>query len=306
MANTNIFSIGELSSMCNISTKTLRYYDDIDLVKPEYKSEDTGYRYYTHQQAFKIYTVKKLQALGFCLTDIKALLDADDYDTYEESIRGKLAELDEKISELNNTKEDGQFLLDKLAQQSAFSDVAGAVLNNEKAAIIGNVPLGEIQIEQMPKQTFLSTLRNMDLYNNFEISIGRWFEIFQKAESLGTKITGNVHLRYHTESPMDQFYKPSCELEVMIPVETDWIAGDKAKDDEFTFTEIPETTVAVIYHYGEYDTIIRPHLEMMRWLELNHYEVSSPTIEEYLISPFDIRTDTKYLTKIIYPIRVKK
>ena len=38
---------------------------------------------------------------------------------------------------------------------------------------------------------------------------------------------------------------------------------------------------------------------------MNNYEVSAPTMEEYLISPFDLKVDSNYLTKLIYPIRVK-
>ncbi|MBQ8151828.1 MAG: MerR family transcriptional regulator [Firmicutes bacterium] len=304
-ANTNFFSIGELSSICNVSSKTLRYYDEIGLVTPEYKSEETGYRYYTKHQAFRIYIVRKLQSLDFCLTDIKAMLDKNDYQEYSKAINDKLAELDEKIAELENTKSEGQFLLEKLAQQASFMDVAGSVISSEKASSAGDIPIGEILLEQMPAQTYLSTVRTMDLYNNFEISIDRWFEIFRQAEALHAKITGNVHLRYHTDSPMDQFYMPSCELEVMLPVCTNKIRDDIELNDGFSFVQLPETNVASIYHFGEYDTIIRAHLEMMRWLKINNYEVAGPTMEEYLISPFDLSTSSKYLTKIIYPIRVR-
>ena len=37
--------IGDVSKKCNVPKKTLRYYDDIDIIKPE--KSDNSYRYYS-------------------------------------------------------------------------------------------------------------------------------------------------------------------------------------------------------------------------------------------------------------------
>ena len=47
------FLIGELSKIFNISTDTLRHYDKIDLIKPEY-DEKNDYRYYSIRNLFKL------------------------------------------------------------------------------------------------------------------------------------------------------------------------------------------------------------------------------------------------------------
>ncbi len=44
----DMFLIGELAKLFNISTDTLRYYDKIGLLKPKY-DKDNGYRYYTYR-----------------------------------------------------------------------------------------------------------------------------------------------------------------------------------------------------------------------------------------------------------------
>ena len=41
------FSIGEMSKLYNISIETLRHYDRIGILKPEYINKKTGYRYYS-------------------------------------------------------------------------------------------------------------------------------------------------------------------------------------------------------------------------------------------------------------------
>ena len=38
----NFFSIGEVSKICNVSRKALRYYDQIGLISPDYINEENG------------------------------------------------------------------------------------------------------------------------------------------------------------------------------------------------------------------------------------------------------------------------
>ena len=41
-----MYSIGEFSKIGSVSTKTLRYYDEIGLLRPAYVDEENRYRYY--------------------------------------------------------------------------------------------------------------------------------------------------------------------------------------------------------------------------------------------------------------------
>ena len=41
-----MLSIGEFSKICQVSAKTLRYYDEIGLLRPEEINPENGYRYY--------------------------------------------------------------------------------------------------------------------------------------------------------------------------------------------------------------------------------------------------------------------
>ena len=40
----NFYQIGEISKLCNIPIKTLRYYNEIGLLIPEKTDSDSGYR----------------------------------------------------------------------------------------------------------------------------------------------------------------------------------------------------------------------------------------------------------------------
>ncbi|EME7220918.1 MerR family transcriptional regulator, partial [Enterococcus faecium] len=57
-------SIGKISKLCNISIRTLRYYDQINLFKPEYINKENNYRYYSIQQLFYLEIIKYLRKLN--------------------------------------------------------------------------------------------------------------------------------------------------------------------------------------------------------------------------------------------------
>ena len=59
-----IFTIGEIAKLFNISTQALRLYDRIDLLKPAYINEETGYRYYSIGQFVNLECIKRCKAMG--------------------------------------------------------------------------------------------------------------------------------------------------------------------------------------------------------------------------------------------------
>lgn len=69
------FKIGEVADMFDISIRGLRLYDKMDLFKPEYIDEQTGYRYYTAEQLPLLNTILVFKAIGIKLIDIKNLVD---------------------------------------------------------------------------------------------------------------------------------------------------------------------------------------------------------------------------------------
>lgn len=55
----NFYQIGEISKLCNIPIKTLRYYNEIGLLIPEKTDLDSGYRYYSHKQLVLVLVIKQ-------------------------------------------------------------------------------------------------------------------------------------------------------------------------------------------------------------------------------------------------------
>ena len=69
-----MFSIGEFSKTCQVSVKTLHYYDKIGLLKPVKVDALTGYRYYSQPQMEEMLLLQRLKRYGFSLEEIRGML----------------------------------------------------------------------------------------------------------------------------------------------------------------------------------------------------------------------------------------
>jgi len=74
----DFISIGNLSKMVGISVDTLRYYDEIALLKPAYISDESKYRYYTINQVEAIKKIIELKGFGFSLNEVKKIISEND------------------------------------------------------------------------------------------------------------------------------------------------------------------------------------------------------------------------------------
>ena len=68
------YTIGDLAKQLNITTRTIRYYDQKCLVKPSRVSE-SGYRLYSNEQIKQLKLIIFLKELGFSLKDIQKILE---------------------------------------------------------------------------------------------------------------------------------------------------------------------------------------------------------------------------------------
>lgn len=88
-----MYKIGELSKLCNISVKTLRYYDAEGLLIPDEIDKFTGYRYYSASKLEDCYRIIALKELGFSLDEIRVQLTTNDNEKITAALNAKLNEL---------------------------------------------------------------------------------------------------------------------------------------------------------------------------------------------------------------------
>ena len=74
MGKKELFQIGDVARLFHISVGSLRHYEKIGLIKPEYIDESTGYRYYSTRQFECLNTIRYLRVLDMPLPQIADFL----------------------------------------------------------------------------------------------------------------------------------------------------------------------------------------------------------------------------------------
>ena len=105
MDRKGLFSIGEVSKLFHISVSSLRHYENVGLLRPEYTSPDSGYRYYGTEQFEVLNTIRYLRALDMPLTEIEDFLKNKDISNIEEKLMQQKKIVQEKQEELKRIEQ---------------------------------------------------------------------------------------------------------------------------------------------------------------------------------------------------------
>lgn len=93
------YRIKELAELSGVSARTLRYYDQIGLLKPE-RQEENGYRIYGKQQVDRLQQILFYRQLGMPLEKIRKTIDSPGYDR-NRALEEHLAVLRQQQEELS-------------------------------------------------------------------------------------------------------------------------------------------------------------------------------------------------------------
>lgn len=96
-----LFQIGEISKLLGVTRKALLVFEDMGLLTPAVKDEESGYRYYSADNMTQIRAIRSLQALGLSLKEIAEYYYAvDNIDVHLQRLMELRANLDRNIQML--------------------------------------------------------------------------------------------------------------------------------------------------------------------------------------------------------------
>ena len=265
-----MLSISQFSKIACITTKTLRYYDEIELFKPSYINDENGYRYYEAKQLKTIFLIQKLKEYELSLGEIKTVLDNDiDLLTI---LMQKKAVFDKKITKyllLNSTIEKDISNLIK-GGYSMFNDIEYSieVVDTSRCNVVA--------------------IRRIINVENFTELLKEVYSIIEKEGliPIGPPMTFHHGLEYTPEN---------YDMEVAIPVQ----------EDRKVTKVIPVTKCAKLTYKGVYDDIPKLYAHLAQWIEEHNYELNAAPFEIYLTDPFVTKPEENEL-EIYYPIIEKE
>ncbi len=267
-----MLKIGEFARLSQVSLKTLRHYDTLDILRPSHIDPETGYRLYELEQLADMMRIMALKDCGFSLDEIAQLLRSHDVKAIE-------ALLNERVTAQQQIVAEEQARLQRLvarvkqathADETLLYDVA--LKRTEPLTLVGLRqcvttrddigPLAHTVLQQFQQQALVPIGPLIHIYFDVQISSER-IDLFVGAPmmALPSAISGL-----------------SCER---LP------GGEQ---------------VACVLHRGDYTEINSAYVALHRWLATSGYYLSGPCREIYHRSSLQTTDAASYLTEIQLPI----
>jgi DNA-binding transcriptional MerR regulator len=78
-----LWRIGEVGKLTGVTTRTLRYWEELELLRPS-TYRQSGERLYSPSDVARVTRIRNLQdLLGFSLAEVRAVLDTEDVDVLD-------------------------------------------------------------------------------------------------------------------------------------------------------------------------------------------------------------------------------
>jgi len=279
-----MIKIGEFSKLVQVPVPTLRYYDQLGLLKPVQVDRFTGYRYYSAGQLPRLHRILALKGLGFSLEQIGAVLDEG---LTPEQLRGMLrlrhAQISQQLVDMRGQLAEVEARLQQIEREDQLS-AYDVILKWVEPLLVASVRA------ILPNHSAVGSL-----FGEVYEAIGP-----HAGEALGPHPEDGgqtLVLCYDTEfKQRDVDGAAAFMLRRRVP--------ERAR---VKVHELPAAMMAATVHHGSYNTIGQAHEAILRWIEANGYRVVGPDRELNLYHTMPIRhDDASYITEIQYPVEKER
>ena len=195
------YTINGLSKIAKISARTLRYYDQIGLLKP-HRVAQNGYRIYGQKQIDILQQILLYRELGVELEQIKSIVYAPEFDIYValeqhlEQLLQRQAQISSLIENVLKTINEKKGLV-IMADKEKFAGFKENLItkNEEKYGAEIRCKYGDDAVERSNEK-----IRNITK------------EQCEQAESLALKIEQGLRAAVETGNPAGEIAQKTCDL----------------------------------------------------------------------------------------------
>ena len=271
-----MLKIGEFSKLAQVSVKTLRYYDELGLLRPDWVDRYTGYRYYSLQQLPRLNRLLALRELGFPLAQIERLLR-------EDLTAGEL----QRLMQLRQAEIEQQVQ----AEQARLARVASRLRQIEQE---GRQPRYEVLVKPVLPRLVAGIRDTVAEYRDIGSLIGELRSYLAGRGIAADPLAPCLAVYYDAE-----YRDRGADVEVAVP-----LAGRLRGSARVAVHELSgSATAASLVHTGGYDRIPTAYRALMTWTQANGYRPSGPNREIYL-QGFETGTDPgSFVTELQLPIQ---
>lgn len=267
-----MLSIGNFSKICQASVKTLHHYDKIELMKPVFIDEQTGYRYYSEDQIGSMLLIQRLKRYGFTLQQIREFLACED-----RKALFKMLEQQKRL--LRETIEQTALVIREMESHLTEFERSGNIMGYQNNY--------EMQLKNTEDMNIFSIRQAMGVAD-----YGRYYgQLFEQIGKKHLTPTGKVMSIHHSS----EFNPESCDTELAVSI---------TQKEEATRVLSGGLCVSTI-HKGAYSSLSDGHGAIAKWIEKSGYDYAGDTYEIYLTGPQENLPVEEWETEIVYPVRKK-
>ncbi|OAB40396.1 MerR family transcriptional regulator [Paenibacillus antarcticus] len=272
-----MLSIGEFSKICGVSTKTLRYYDEIGLLNPDEIIPENGYRYYSISQLKKMLFINRLKSYHFTLEEIKAILALEE-DQLEEKLcsvlHRKIRDIQEKLNAFEYT------------QQQMSNDISNLVKGIPIMSYLDHI---EVQLVETKPMNILY-MRQMISGDDYALGYGKYFSrLYERIATEQLTLLGTPMTIYHSPE-----YNPTGnDIEFAINIE------EIVKETRV----LPGGLCAKSVVHGSYSDLTSVYAKLREWVENEGYTLVNSPYEVYVTDPNQAIIPEDIVTEVYFPVK---
>jgi len=257
--------------MSKTTIKTLRYYDEIGLLRPQETDRFSGYRFYSTAQLITIHRIQALRQVGLSLSEIKLIVSGHDAAVF---LRKRKAELIVELNEGTDQLSRIEFILQGKEEKNYMNYLT----------TIKELPGGVVYSAKM-------TVSGYESYFDLIPAIGE--RVARQYPNLKCAVPEYCYITYlDGEHREKDIHIEFCE------------AVDKIQPDfdEIEFREIEPVTAATVLHKGPYSKLAQAYAFLFKWIEENGYVMADNPRESYIDGIWNKESEEDWLTELQVPI----
>jgi DNA-binding transcriptional MerR regulator len=252
------YRIGEFSNVSGVSAKTLRFYDEIGLLRPASVDSRTRYRHYRPQQLEELASILVLKNLGVSLADVRSLFSRT---AAPKDRRDLLSELKRKAEQsIRTATQSLKWIKAALDEEDASRRPISIVVKRRPAISIASV---RARVKTYPdilqfEQELLNALPPQSIGSMRGVL---WHRCADSGRLEGEPFVALKH-----------------------PVAT---------RSSYDLKQLPPATLACAYSGSDDDSAERAYDAIRRWMGIRGYRLSGPKREVYLRQMLEIQFPLK-------------
>lgn len=271
-------SIGEVSKICNVSTKALRYYDKIGLIHSE-RDSINNYRYYTNESLLAVPVIKYYKQMGFTLDEMRDFIEGN-VDVEGKIYKAIKRSFNSKIDELKKTQEETRRMYVSVKDWHDLILEAEMVIdNNIQEVAIKYVEASDyLYQDQLFKNDIMASIINIKFTNY--------------VEKVHNEITGPVILNFH--SFKDRMKNEHQKIRIMQKTLRECKEHEKIK--------FGGQMMISCYHIGSHETINGTYEKICSWSRKHGYTLGEESYERYVTDYWTTRNNAQFVTEVMMKV----